>query len=263
GFGVVSTGVMYFNEHQTLYTTSDDIWGTVDKSTGLTSDNTTAVAVDQDGELWVGSTVGVDIISNPDAVLTDPKSLHVIKPYLSLLSGGVTYVTAILVDQLNNKWIGTNGNGLLVVSPDGSQLLESFTAENSPLLSDNVFSLIQDPHTGTVYAGTANGLSAVTNTPIASSASSTLRIGPQPFIVPSAAPMNIFGVNPNAEVKIFTVSGRLVRDFASGVLNDIGGSGGWDGKDAAGNWVASGIYFLVEVNTDGTMQEKKMAVIHQ
>ncbi len=264
GFNITNAtslaGVMSFNEENNLNGTGN--WGEIGPPQ-LNSNTSTAVAVDNDGEIWVGSDKGINIIPNPEPAVTD-SSVAVINPYLTLLTstGGLS-VTAIVVDAVNNKWIGTLSNGVFVVSPDGSQLLENFTTANSPILSNEILALSFDNHKGIVYIGTPNGLSAVTSASIAGNVVSPLRVGPQPYFVPSVTPMSIYGIDQNAEMKILTVSGRLVRDYAPGDLSILGGAGGWDGKDSHGNWVSTGIYFLVQSDPDGATEVKKFAVIHR
>ena len=78
---------------------------------------------------------------------------------------------------------------------------------------------------------------------------------PNPFRVAQATVVS-FSVptslqSSNTEIKIYTVSGRLVRDLKTLV---------WDGKNDAGQLVASGTY-LFEVKTDAGQTTGRMAVI--
>ena len=261
-------GLLYYNEGRSLDSTYDDRCGVVGPGTAgpnptLRSKNVTAVAVDNDGELWVGTTDGVNIISNPEAVLTNPANLIIRTPYLSALNGDNAVITCIVVDPLNNKWIGTLSQGLFVVSPDGSQQLAHFDQTNSPLLDDQIIALSVNKQTGLVYVGTKFGLSSISASGLIQSVGNLLKVGPQPYIIPSSTPMYIYGVPQDAEVKIFSISGALVRDYAAGDLVVLGGLGGWDGKDARGNWAASGIYLVAYVRPDGTTQVAKFAVVRR
>ena len=49
-------------------------------------------------------------------------------------------------------------NGIYLLSPDGLETIHHFTAENSPLLSNNIQSIAIHPHTGEVFIGTSKGL---------------------------------------------------------------------------------------------------------
>lgn len=256
-------GIMFFNEGLSLTNTSDDIWGVVGTTCGLRTNNATTVAIDRDGELWVGTTQGVSIITNPEAALTGCANLHIRSPYLSALNGTNAYITCILVDMLNNKWIGTLSNGLFVVTPDGKDQLAHFDHSNSPILDDQIIALSFNKKSGDVYIGTRNGLSVVSATGLVQAVGAVLKVGPQPYLVPSTTPMFIYGVPQDAEVHIFSVSGTLVRSYAPGDLNVLGGSGGWDGKDSRGNWASSGVYLIAYAQPDGTSQTAKFAVVRR
>jgi flagellar hook assembly protein FlgD len=75
--------------------------------------------------------------------------------------------------------------------------------------------------------------------------------------------MYVYGVPQDAEVKIFSLSGSLVRTYAPGDLNQIGGLGGWDGKTNRGEYAATGVYLLSYVRPDGNSQVLKFAVIRR
>ena len=51
-----------------------------------------------------------------------------------------------------------DNNGIYLLSPDGLETIHHFTAENSPLLSNNIQSIAINPNTGEVFIGTNNGL---------------------------------------------------------------------------------------------------------
>lgn len=261
-------GLMYFNEGRSLASTDDDVCGVVGPGTAgpnptLRTKNVTAVALDNQGELWVGSSDGINIIGNPEAVLKNPANLRIRKPYLSSLNGENANVTCILVDPLDNKWVGTLANGLFVVDATGQFLLAHFDKSNSPILDDQILALAANKNTGVVYIGTKYGLSTVSASGLIQSVGSELKVGPQPYIIPSTTPLYIYGVPQDAEVKIFTVSGAMVRDYAPGDLAQLGSAGGWDGKDSKGEWVASGIYLVTFSQPDGTTQVKKFAVVRK
>jgi len=81
---------------------------------------------------------------------------------------------------------------------------------------------------------------------------------PNPFEVPSPRPATIGGLVEDSYLKIFTVSGALVRE-----LNTPGGGiGTWDGTDDANRPVSSGVYVIVAYSQDGTeVGSAKVAVI--
>ncbi len=255
-------GLMYFNEGSSLDNAGGRVWGTVGTPQGLRTNSASAVAIDNDGELWVGTTSGINIIGNPEsAAQGNPLSIR--KPFLSVLNGDNMNVNTIMVDPLNNKWLGTVSNGVFVVNADGSALLAHFDAETTPLLDDEILSITEDRRNGIVYIGTKNGLSSVTSSGLHAGVLSTLRIGPQPYRIPSSGMLQISGIGPDAEVRIFTAAGSLVRTYTAGTLTDVAGSNGWDGRDQLGSLVNTGVYLIVAGQPDGSSQVAKCAVVRE
>lgn len=58
--------------------------------------------------------------------------------------------------------------------------------------------------------------------------------------------ITVRGLSMNADVKILTISGKLV---AQGRSN--GGTFTWNGRDLSGNRVASGVYMIATATNDG------------
>ena len=67
-------------------------------------------------------------------------------------------VTTIAVDGANRKWFGTKNSGVFVYSADGSQQMEHFTKENSPLLSNTINHISINNNSGEVFISTDKGL---------------------------------------------------------------------------------------------------------
>ena len=170
-------------------------------------------------------------------------------------------INCIAVDALNQKWIGSNA-GLLLVNSDGSQLLATYDSKNSPLLSDEITSLAIDENSGTVYAGTNSGLTSF-KTPAEKplESFSNLFFYPSPFIIDnSGKQLTIEGLVKDSDIKILTISGKLIRHFTS----PGGRVAYWDGRDDSGNLVASGIYLVVAYDTEGNnVTTGKVAVLRK
>ena len=76
-------------------------------------------------------------------------------------------ISSIAIDAANRKWIGTVADGVYLVSADGQEILQHFTTDNSPLISDEIQSIAVNPQNGEVkittvtgqlvYSGRANG----------------------------------------------------------------------------------------------------------
>lgn len=227
-------------------------WGRLGTEHGLVNNRQTALAVDRDGAIWIGATTGLAVLDNPMTVASQGAETARVRnserePGNCCRALRDVSVRAIAVDALNRKWIGTS-QGIFVLSPDGIDVVHRFTAENSPLVDNDVRSLLTVDETGDVYIGTGNGLSRVSTDAVESpSPVDRVTVWPQPFLVPDGEPARIAGLPPNAMVKILTTSGRLVRQFES----PGGGVAFWDGRDNDRDPVPSGIYLVAAGASSG------------
>jgi hypothetical protein len=105
------------------------------------------------------------------------------------------------------------------------------------------------------------GLSPATQTDlilVAPAGSVPARIRPNPWRADqhNGNPVTFDQLNPNSNVKVFTVSGHLVRS-----LDAPAGSVSWDLKNASGDRVASGLYLYL-ITSGSSHLRGKLAVIH-
>ena len=251
-------GLYFYNENGTLTNTGDDVFGYVNTFNGLNSNNINALVIDKRGELWVGTSSGVNILTNLNTITSTGLGLVNINSVFVLRQ---QTINCIAVDALNQKWIGTN-DGLLLVNSDGSALLGTYTTKNSALLSDQITSIAIDQNTGTVYAGTNAGITSF-KTPAEKplDSFSDLFFYPNPFKIDNSGKLlTIEGLVKDSNIKILTISGKLVRQFTS----PGGRVAYWDGKDDSGNLVSSGVYIVVAFDTEGNnITTGKVAVLRR
>lgn len=253
-----SIGLFYFNEKGTFNDATDDVYGYITTNKGLTSNAIFSLAIDRRGDLWVGTSLGVNIITNLNTVLSSTNPQLRISSSFSVRQ---QTINAIAVDPLNQKWLGTN-QGLFLLSTDGTQLLAALDTKNSPLLSDQIESLAIDEQTGRVYAGTASGLTSFDTPSILPVESfNGLTIYPNPLVITDGSKLaTIDGLIRNTDIKIVTVSGKLVREFSS----PGGRTAFWDGRDNDGNLVSSGVYIIIAFDQEGNNVETgKIAVLRE
>ena len=247
-----STYLYYFNENLTVAGTSDlGGWGFI--PSGLPSNTILSLALDLDGDVWVGTDLGVVIFTDPTSPIKSKTA------YIPLL--GQT-IQAIAVDAVNNKWAGTK-EGVNVLNSDGTQLLAQYSVltTNGKLVSDDIRSIAFDQKRGIVYFATEKGLSSLEVFPVQAARTMTsLEVGPNPFVVPSVIPLTIRNLAAESTIKILSTNGTLVCEFKA----QGGGRAFWDGRNKQGDVVQSGIYFVVAYTENGTQTSTgKIAVVRR
>lgn len=251
------TGLYYFNENETPGDNADDRYGLLNQSDGLNGESVNDFALDTRGDLWIGTSLGVDVIYNVSAVTGSDNPVFRTASVFGLRQQNVT---CLAVDPINRKWIGTT-NGLLLVSDDGNDLIAEYNTSNSGLLSDEIQSIAIDENSGTVYVGTENGLTSFsTNAVQPADSYSDIFLYPNPYIVGVGNQLTIEGLMRDTEIKILTLRGKLVRH----IVTPGGRVGYWDGKDEDGALVSSGIYILIAFDSEGNnLATEKVAVIRK
>lgn len=205
-----------------------------------------ALVEDKNGQVWVGHSTGVFCIPNPSKFNdADFRINHIKVPrndgtnFADYLLDNQT-VTSIAVDSANRKWIGTLESGVYLVSPDGSEILEHFTTENSYIPDDKVYAVAYDDRTGSIYVGGLNGLARYTpdSAPSADDFSEVLAY-PNPVRPDYNGWIIVKGLMDNSLVKIADAAGNVVFQGTS-----KGGSVSWDGCDTSGRRVKTGVYYV-------------------
>jgi ligand-binding sensor domain-containing protein len=251
-------GLYYFNENDTLVagTQASGGWGSMNTDNGLPSNIILSVALDLDGDVCVGTDLGLTIITDP----LNPVGKNS-QNYTRLPLRGQS-IQAIAVDAVNNKWVGTK-EGVIVVNSDATQVLTQYTvlSTNGKLVDNDIRSIAFDQKRGIVYFGTEKGLSSLEVSPIQTVRTlSSLEVGPNPFLVPSLQPLTIRNLAAETSIKIISTDGRLISEFVA----QAGGRAFWDGRDARGDVVPSGIYFVVAFADNGNQTSTaKIAVVRR
>lgn len=205
-----------------------------------------ALLEDNNGQVWVGTDQGVFIIPDPKK-LTDPNMrIQRIKVprndgtnYADYLLDGEP-INSLAVDGVNRKWIGTKNSGAYLVSEDGSQIIEHFTIDNSYLPYNAVYAIACDKFSNAVYFGTAAGLVKYNSDAApASDDYSNVYAYPNPVRPEYNGWITISGLMEDSLIKIADASGNV---FFQGTSQ--GGMITWDGCDASGNRVKTGVYYV-------------------
>jgi len=252
-------GLLVFNDNNTITNPNDDKSRKLNSNTGSGNLPGLAIlsfAVDQDGELWIGSDEGVAVIYSPENVFTggnfDAQKILVEQDgYVQYLLETET-VTAIAIDGANRKWFGTNRAGVFLMSSDGTEQILNFTEDNSPLLSNSITS-IDINEDGEVFFGTAKGIISYRGTatpPPPPGEQTDVYAFPNPVRESYNGPIAIKNVPSNANIKITDVSGTLVYSTIAEGSQAI-----WDGRNFSGDKARTGVYLVFISNSDGSETE--------
>lgn len=217
----------------------------------------------QSGLVWVGTDNGLYTF-RPKDMFEDATRVRRIKVarndgtnLADYLLDGIS-VLMITEDGQNRKWIATLGGGLVQTSPDGSQILNQFTTDNSYLPNNNVYAVGFNPATNSIMAGTQHGLAEYFMPGVSSGDNFDLvKVYPNPVRPDYLGWINIEGLMDNALVKIVDSEGNLIKELG----HSVGGKAEWDGTNLNNVKVPSGIYFvLMSTATDG-LSEANVAKI--
>ena len=203
-------------------------------------------AEDKNGKVWMGTDNGVVEFYPENALVGTSFTINHLKVPRNdgtnladyLLDN--TNVTCIAVDGANRKWLGTSTSGLLLVNEDGSEILEQFTTNNSPILSNYILSVCCNPLNNKVYVGTDKGFMEYSSDsePPAENYDNIYAY-PNPVRPEYSGEITIRGLMENSLVKIADSEGNVFKSIRSS-----GGMTTWDGCDDSGNPVKSGVYFI-------------------
>lgn len=209
-------------------------------SGNLPSMEVTAIAEDKDGTIWVGTDYGIAIFQCNS--INDACDAYIPIVESNGFNGYLFQretIHCISIDGGNRKWIGTN-NGAWLISKDGTEVIQHFTTENSPLPSNTVLSIGIEPSEGDVFFFTKNEIiSYKGNATEPSATQSVIKIYPNPIAPNYNGPILIKNLVNNALVKITDINGQLMMQTRA-----IGGQAIWNGRNQYQQKVASGIYLI-------------------
>ncbi len=237
-------GLMVFDEGD-WDKPEDDRCRIISTSNSLLPDNVVnCIAMDLDGEIWLGTTKGPIAFScgsDPfdEELCQGNKRIGELDDFGAYLLE-TENILSIAIDGANRKWFGTE-NGAFLLSPDGKEQLAHLTAENSFLPDNTVLDIAIQPETGEIWFGTNAGLTVLRgeatvgdaiNKPLA-------QVFPNPVRPDYDGPIAINGLARDANVKITDAYGRLVYEGTA-----LGGQAIWDGRDYTGRRAATGVYLV-------------------
>lgn len=215
-----------------------------------------ALEIDKNGDIWIGTGEGIVVAKNSSDDLTN---ITLEKPILEgrfLLEEEI--VTTIAIDAANRKWVGTE-NGLWLLNADGTEQINYFSSDNSPLLSNKIGDIELNQSTGELFIGTNLGIISYRT----ESAKSTnnceneIKVFPNPVTPQFAGKVGILGAPDNAIIKITDISGKLIHE-----TDAYGAQGIWDVTGLDGQRAKTGVYLAYISSSDGEFScVTKIAVV--
>ena len=261
---IKSVGILVYDFNQTPLDESDDQYKIIGSGSGtgsLPSTFVNTLAIDKDGEIWIGTDQGPVIFYSSYSIMNEPT--YDAQKILIEQDGTLQYllenerITDIEIDGANRKWISTDGGGVFLLSEEGTQTIYSFSKNNSPLYSDVINSLAINDNTGEVYMGSTDGIIGFKSTATSSNIQfKTLEVFPNPVRPEYQGNIAIRGMMNNSEVKIVNASGLPVKTVFSN-----GGQAIWDGLDNNNQQVGSGVYYFLVTSEDGYSKAKSKVLI--
>ena len=212
------------------------------------------ITEDKKGNIWIATNKAIFYFSKEDIEIFNFNLYQEKIPrndgtdYADYLLTGLSS-RCIRVDGGGRKWVGTEGNGLFLISEDNMTQVHHFTTSNSPLISDNIYDVSINGTTGEVFILTDKGVCSYMSdatTPNEEMTTDNVWAYPNPVTPDYTGPITITGLSYDADVKIVSTNGALINQGRSN-----GGTYTWDGCDSKGRRVASGIYMVVTATSNG------------
>lgn len=255
---IYSPGLIIYDFNGTYDNTDDDTYKKLapitDREGSVISKDIYSITEDDDGVMWVGTATGPVLFYSAYKAFesgfygTQVKITKEDDPdYADLLLKDET-IQCICVDGANRKWLGTANSGAYLVSDDGTERILHFTEENSPLPSNNIYSIAITGESGEVFFGTDYGIVSYRGDATEGQDEFGLVYAyPNPVRPDYTGDIYIAGLIKDCNVKITDISGRLVYETTS-----QGGQATWDGRNLNGRRVQTGVYLVFLTNDDGS-----------
>ena len=257
-------GLLMYDYRNTPSSTADDRFKILRKSNNLPADGVVSVAIDKNDDVWMGTRLGLRILQNPSAAIdeADPQTEPIIIEENNVGEELFrdNHILQIAVDTGNQKWISVDDGGVFYLSSTGEQTIKHFTKANSPLPTNGVTDIKIDNNTGKIYFATVDGVVVYQGDVLDITENfGAVLVYPNPVVYSNyKGNVRIRGLAEKTNIRITDAAGNLVHQAVA-----RGGYYEWNLNNHRGVRVASGIYFVLMTNADGTdTATAKIAVVN-
>lgn len=240
----INMGLIVFNEGDIADPTDDEYRNITTNNSQLQNNVVNCVTFDLDGSAWVGTNAGPVVFECGQSIFDNSCTGRRYKVDQNGIIGYLLEpeeIRTISIDGANRKWFGTT-NGVFVQSADGLTQVYRFEEANSPLFSNRIQCIANDPFNGNVYIATEQGLNVIRNDATFGGeymVKDSIRVYPNPVRPEYDGPIAIKGLARDSNVKITDMAGMLVYETKA-----RGGQAIWNGKDLSGRKAATGVYLV-------------------
>lgn len=249
GAEVAGLGTARLETRRTYDDKDDDALDSFPPSSGWTSVEGTVfdLLLEPNGTLWAATAAGVARYAGGS--------------WTSFLNGApgraLGQVRGIARDAAGSLWFAT-GSGLAV--RDAAGTWTHYDAATSDLPGNDVTAVHVEGATGDIWVTVWGGGAArfrPGDEPQVEPAEPARRLAsaPNPFRPAGGGSVAFLDAEPGSVVRIYTLGGTLVRELPSG------GDPTWDGRDAQGRTVPSGIYLVTAQGPGGSVLRGNLAVV--
>jgi hypothetical protein len=227
----------------------------------LPSRDVRAIAIDNRNQVWIGTNKGLRVLPSTGSYNGTEQmranAIIILEDDLAQELLFEQFITDIVINGSNEKWIGTADSGVFLFSPNGQETIYHFTKDNSPLPSNVVNDIDINAETGEVFFATDKGMVSFQGT--ATKPADSLKevyVYPNPVRPEFVGTVKIAGLTSGANIKITDIEGSLVYETTS-----TGGTIEWDTTAFGKYKVASGVYMIFIAAEDASETTVKKVMI--
>ena len=203
------------------------------------------------GKLWASFLLGTFVI-DPQLAFTDPGKA-VSRVWVNTSDGKgerkileSDLINGIAADDFGRLWIATNNKGLICLSADRKTVEGEYNSSNSPLHTDQLYSVCYHPDRGSVIISTEDGLMEFFPTGYGGNANGrSVKISPTALTPSFQGLVTISGLPTGKSYVITDKNGKEIHSLGMPSGDVIQ----WDGTTSTGNRPTTGEYEIREKST--------------